>query len=206
MDTPGLELPPSEDAPAPVSAAATESQPAWRDLLRFVWDVVETIVLALLLLWGINTVSARVRVDGYSMEPTLQNGEFLIVNRLAYKLGDPERGDVIVFRFPRNPDEEYIKRIIGLPGDHIKIAGGKVEINGKIIDEPYIAAAPNYQSDWTVPDDTLYVLGDNRNNSQDSHSWGPVHMSYVVGKALVIYWPPGQWGLILHPVLASQAP
>lgn len=175
-------------------------------ILRFLLEILETVVLSVVLFFAINAVSARIRVDGSSMEPTLHNGEFVIVNKLAYKFGAPKVGDVIVFHYPRNPDQEYIKRVIGLPGDHVQIVNGQVLVNGQLLQEPYTAASPNYQSEWTVPEATLFVLGDNRNNSSDSHNWGPVPMDYVVGKALVVYWPPGDWGLIEHIWSASAAP
>jgi signal peptidase I len=173
---------------------------------RFLLDILETVVLSVLLFLAINTISARIRVDGFSMEPTLRNGEFVIVNKLAYQFGKPGTGDVIVFHYPRDPEQEYIKRVIGLAGDKVKIAGGQVLVNGKLIDEPYIAAPPRYESEWEVPQDSLFVLGDNRNNSSDSHNWGPVPMQNVIGKALFVYWPPEQWGLIEHPIAASAAP
>jgi signal peptidase I len=182
--------------------AVKQTSSAW----RFVLDVLETIVLSVLLFLAINTISARIRVDGFSMEPTLKNGEFVIVNKLAYTLGKPKIGDVIVFRYPRNPQEEYIKRVIGLPGDQVNIANGQVMVNGQTLKEPYIFSPPRYVSDWTVPPNSLFVLGDNRNNSSDSHNWGPVPMDNVIGKALFVYWPPAQWGLIAHPPPVSAAP
>lgn len=164
--------------------------------LRVLLDIVETLVLSALLFAAINVVSARIRVDGQSMLPTLNTGEFVIVNKLAYKIGSPEYGDIIVFHFPRDPEQEYIKRVIGLPGDRIVIANKHVQVNGIVLDEPYIAAPPLYDADWTVPENSLFVLGDNRNNSSDSHTWGPVPMDYVVGKALFIYWPIDKWGFL----------
>jgi signal peptidase I len=189
----------------------TDTQPAAEQkrgsgFWRFLLDIVETVVLSAVLFIGINAVSARIRVDGFSMEPTLHNGEFVIVNKLAYKFGEPKHGDVIVFRYPRDPEQEYIKRIIGLPGDRIRIVNGEVYVNDELIDEPYIAAAPRYQSEWRVPEGSLFVLGDNRNNSSDSHNWGPVPMEYVIGKALFVYWPPESWGLIGKPLVANAAP
>lgn len=175
-------------------------------VLRFLVDVFETLVLSALLFIAINAVSARIRVDGYSMEPTLHNGEFVIVNKLAYKLGTPDYGDVIVFHYPRDPKQEYIKRVIGLPGDRVKVTNGQVYVNDQLITEPYIAAAPKYQSEWVVPENSLFVLGDNRNNSSDSHNWGPVPTDNLVGKAMLIYWPPEAWGLIRYPGTASAAP
>jgi signal peptidase I len=175
--------------------------------LRFALDVLETLILSVVLFAGINAISARIRVDGYSMEPTLHSGEFVIVNKLAYRLGTPKTGDVIVFHFPRNTEEEYIKRVIGLPGDEVTISGGKVTVNGQTLDEPYIYAPPAYERSLLVPEDSLFVLGDNRNNSSDSHQWGTVPLGYVVGKAVFVYWPPQDWGLIDHiSAPASAAP
>ena len=174
-------------------------------ILRFILDVVETLILSVLLFAGINTVSARIRVDGFSMEPSLHTGEFVIVNKLAYRLGSPKIGDVIVFHYPRDPQQEYIKRVIGLPGDRVVVSDGQVTVNGAVLNEPYISAPPAYQTEIIVPSDSLYVLGDNRNNSSDSHNWGPVPLNYVVGKAILVYWPPEQWGWIAHPSIANAA-
>ena len=180
------------------------TEPGRSSLYRSLVDVLETLLLALVLFIGVNAVSARIRVDGSSMEPTLHNGEFIIVNKLAYSLGKPALGDVIVFRFPNDPGQDYIKRVIGVPGDRIEVSQGHVFVNGKRLDEPYIAAMPNYSGDWTVPADALFVLGDNRNNSSDSRNWGPVTMEAVIGKALLIYWPPEQWGAIAYYDLSDN--
>lgn len=176
--------------------------------LRFLLDIFETLLLSVVLFAGINAVSARIRVDGYSMEPTLQSGEFVIVNKLAYKIGSPGHGDVVVFHYPRDPQQEYIKRVIGVPGDRVRVEAGQVFINDEPISEPYIAAPPAYEiiPEKVIPGGELFVLGDNRNNSSDSHNWGPVPMEYVVGKALVVYWPPESWGLISTPRVANAAP
>ena len=182
--------------------APTEEKINWG---RFALDLVETLVLAVVLFVGINTVSARVRVDGTSMVPTLQDGEFVLVNKLSYRFGDVTRGDIIVFHFPLNPQEDLIKRVIGLPGDQVKIESGQVFVNGAMLNETYIAAPPNYASDWQVPADNFFVLGDNRNNSSDSHSWGLLPSDKIVGKAVLIYWPPPLWKVIQHPdILAVQ--
>ena len=191
----------SEVAPEPAASEKPGS-----GFVRIIVDILEVLVLSVLLFLGINAVSARIRVDGFSMEPTMHNGEFVLVNKMAYKLGSPNIGDVIVFRYPRDPAQEYIKRVIGLPGDQIKVLNGLVYVNGKPLSEPYIASKPAYQTEWTVPQDSLFVLGDNRNNSSDSHSWGPLPLENVVGKALVVYWPPTQWGVLQAPKTASAAP
>lgn len=174
--------------------------------LRFLIDVSETILLSLILFLAINAITARIRVDGFSMEPTLQSGEFVIVNKVSYRLGDPERGDIVVFHFPRNPEREYIKRIIGVPGDHIQVSEGQVFINDILLDEPYIKADPSYVGSWTVPEESLFVLGDNRNNSSDSHNWGWVPMEELIGKAVFVYWPPQEWGALENPSNALAAP
>ena len=175
-------------------------------LVRFIIDVVETLVLSIVLFAAINAVSARIRVDGASMEPTLQSGEFVIVNKLAYWFGEPTIGDVIVFHFHRDPDQEYIKRIIGLPGDQVEIQDGEVFVNGQLLNEDYIAASPVYDVVSDVPEDSLFVLGDNRNNSSDSHNWGSVPLDYIIGKATFVYWPPTEWGVVEQPQTASAAP
>lgn len=167
--------PPSEDS--------SKTSPLFHALL----DVLQTLILAIVLYFLIDTVIARVRVENISMQPTLQPGEFLVVNKWAYRFSDFQRGDVIVFHF--SPQEDYIKRIIGIPGDRVEVAGGIVRVNGTALEEPYIAAPPVYTGAWNVPEDMLFVLGDNRNQSSDSHKWGFVASDRIVGKALVVYWP-----------------
>jgi len=181
----------------------TEKPTDWK---RLVLDILETLVLAIVLYFGINAVSVRVRVDGTSMIPSLQNGEYILVNKLAYKTGEPQRGDIVVFVFPVDPQEDLIKRVIGLPGEKVSVHNGTVTINDIPLNEPYIAAAPLYDGDWIVPDDQLFVLGDNRNASKDSHQWLYLPMENVVGKAVLIYWPPPEWQIIKHTkeVYASQ--
>lgn len=168
---------------------------------RFFMDIIETLVLAVVLFFGINAISARVRVDGFSMKPTLDDGEFVLVSKLNYKLTNIQRGDIIVFHFPMDPTQELIKRVIGLPGDTVQVKDGVVSVNGQVLDEPYIAAAPRYSSQWVVPENQFFVLGDNRNDSSDSHSWGFLPYENIVGKAVLIYWPPPMWDVIKHKEL-----
>jgi signal peptidase I len=168
------------------------------DWKRFTLDIFETVVLAVVLYFGINAISARVRVDGFSMNPTLQNGEYVLVSRLSYKLDIPKRGDIIVFSFPVDQRQDLIKRVIGLPGETVSIQNNSVKIDGLSLQEPYIAQAPLYSGEWIVPEGNLFVLGDNRNDSKDSHQWGLLPVENVIGKALMIYWPPREWKLINH--------
>ena len=189
-----MEFTPFEDEALEQSEPSQETQ----SVKRFFFDLLETIVLAVVLFFAINAVSARVRVDGFSMVPTLQDGEYVLVNRLAYRNSLPERGDIIVFVSPQSNDLDLIKRVIGLPGDTVNISGGVVQVNGQVLDEPYIAAAPVYNGVWNVPESNLFVLGDNRNDSSDSHAWGLLPLENVLGKAILIYWPIPEWNLIKH--------
>lgn len=190
----------------PVGEPATPEDKQTKSSRRMVVDILETLLLAALLYVAIESITARIRVDGFSMQPTMQSGEFVIVNKLAYKFSKPKTGDVIVFQYPRDPEQEYIKRVIGTPGDIVVVEEGLVSVNGKTIEEPYIASAPAYQNSWTVPENSLFVLGDNRNNSSDSHSWGAVSIDNVIGKAFFVYWPPERWGFVEHAQNSTQSP
>lgn len=178
----------------PSAATAGESS----GVGRFLLDVLETLLLSVALFLAINALSARVRVDGSSMMPTLKNGEFVLVNRVAYRFEPPQRGDIVVFHYPPDPQQDLIKRVIGLPGDEIEIQGGVVLVNGQPLIEPYISEPPLYAGRWVVPEGHLFVLGDNRNDSSDSHSWGMVPFENLVGKAVLIYWPFENLQLIDH--------
>jgi len=191
----------------------------WKQFLR---EVLETVVLAVILFLAINLISARVRVEGYSMRPSLDNGEYVVINRLAYSRGNYQRGDIIVFRPPMYPQatfwqrifglpnfndkyEDYIKRVIGLPGENVRITSGTLFIDNVPLVEPYIAVPPDYSGEWTVPQGQLFVLGDNRNNSADSHVWGFLPVENILGKALVVYWPFAKFMIIPshQPVLGA---
>lgn len=189
----------SEPLPDPSNERSTKGR-------QILVDVIETILLSVVLFLGINALTARIRVDSYSMEPTLYRGDFVIVNKISYRLGQIGRGDVIVFHYPPNPQEQYIKRVIGLPGERVSISAGQVYINGEQLVEPYLSVTTQRGGEWDVPEDALFVLGDNRNNSSDSRSWGMVPFENVVGKAMVIYWPPENWGTLAFPTAAAAEP
>jgi signal peptidase I len=186
----------------------TTKRSGWRRLLV---DLIETIVIAAILYLGVNVVIAailylgvnvviaRVRVDSYSMEPTLCKDNYVMVNKLVYMIGSPDRGDIIVFRYPPNPDEQYIKRVIGLPGDRIHISGGEVFVNDELLSEPYVSMQTKSGGDWVIPEDSLFVMGDNRNNSRDSRFWGMVPYENLIGKAFAVYWPPENWRMVSTP-------
>ncbi len=181
--------------------AEPEKKPS-NSLRRFLLELLETVGLAVILYFGIDAVIARVRVENISMEPTLVPGEFLMVNKLAYKFGQPKYGDIVVFHY--DPTEDFIKRVIGLPGDTVEVKGGIVYVNNRAFTEPYIKETPDYTGTWTVPADSLFVLGDNRRNSSDSHVWGFVAMKEVIGKAIVIYWPLKD-ARVIKPALVVSA-
>jgi len=178
-----------------VQTDSSEEKINWK---RFVFDIFETLLLAVILFVGINAISARVRVDGDSMKPTLENGEFVLVNKMSYQWGEVERGDIIIFDFPLNMEEELVKRVIGIPGDRVQVQDAQVFVNGQLLNEPYISQAPSYSGEWVVENGFLFVLGDNRNNSNDSKDWGYLPMENIVGKAVLIYWPPPLWKVIEH--------
>lgn len=184
-------------------------------------EIVETLLLAVIIILLVNTVTGRFRIDGSSMEPNLHDGEYVIVNRVTYarsfaqhllrfikldeatvsqltdRLPGPQRGDVVVFQ--REGKREFIKRIIGLPGETVEVRSGRVVVNGVALDEPYIAQPSGYSMEpRRVNQDEYFVLGDNRNNSSDSHTWGTIPLNAIDGKAWVTYWPPNSWGVVPH--------
>lgn len=188
-------------------------------------DVLETLVLTLLIFLIVRSVVQNFKVDGRSMEPTLQSGQYLLIDKASfwridsqllskltpgaeaagdavesgphYIFGGPQRGDIVVFHYPKEPTRDFIKRVIGVPGDTVEIRGGRVYVNGEALREDYTAAAPNYQvSLETVPTGNYFVLGDNRNNSSDSHIWGLVPEENIIGRAWLSYWPPEELGVV----------
>ena len=149
------------------------------------------------------------RSDGESMMSTLHNGDRVLVNRLSYRLHDPRRGDVVVLkRFDgASAERDLIKRVIGLPGDKVAIYNGKVVINSHAVSEPYLLEPPvgNY-AEQTVPEGAVFVLGDNRNHSEDSRSWGFLEIDKIVVKAVFRYWPFDMVGIVQHPTLVLATP
>jgi signal peptidase I len=138
-----------------------------------------------------------VKVEGTSMMPSLEDQERIFVNKFVYRLEPIERGDIVVFRYPRDPSKSYIKRVIGVAGDRVRIDGGQVYVNGQPIDEDYVP--PAYADDRSfrevvVPQHSYFMLGDHRNMSADSRDFGPVKDSYIYGKAVFGYWPMDKLG------------
>jgi signal peptidase I len=191
--------------PAPASVEGQPSPGGGKRFYELLREIGETFLIAGMLFLAVNLFTARIRVEGGSMEPSLHDGEFVVINRLAYRWNDPQRGEIIVFRFPLDPERRFIKRIIGLPGDTVSVSEGQVLVNNLPVQEPYVSAPPRYDGTWTVEDGHVFVLGDNRNNSSDSQNWGSLRTDEIIGKAIIVYWPLGDLGVIPHYELVSAA-
>jgi len=160
-------------------------------------EIVETIALTLIIFLVIRFAIQSYRVSGPSMLPGLQTDDYVLVNKIAYLFHAPERGDVIVFHYPLDTSEDFIKRVIGLPGDTVTLDNKTVHVDGVVLHEPYISEAYNPSGKTIkVPMDEYFVLGDNRPLSDDSRDWGFVPKADLVGKAVIVYWPLSNWELI----------
>ncbi len=147
----------------------------------------------------ITFVYQPVRVQGTSMMPRLENRDRLFINKFIYHFSAIKRGDVVVFHYPRDPEKSYIKRVIALPGDHIQIVNGRVWLNGKLLSEPYVPARYRdirSMAMMTVPPQTYFVMGDHRSISDDSRDFGPVKGALIYGKAVFVYWPAKDAGVV----------
>ena len=178
----------------------TTTKPTKKESAKsFLIDLIKDIIIALVVVLIVTACVKPTIVSGQSMDDTLHNGNYLIVNKLAYKFGEPARGDIIVFNSGDEEHELWVKRVIGLPGDVIKTDGKTLYINDAKASEPYIkkgTVAQGEMQTWTVPEDAIFVMGDNRNNSTDSRIIGCVEESAVLGKAVVRLWPPGSIGRV----------
>jgi signal peptidase I len=180
------------------ATARIRTGPSTGEVVR---EIVETLLLTFFIFWLVNSMVGRYRIDGSSMNPTLYNEQYLIINNLSYLLDDPQRGEIIVFRHPRS-DMNLIKRVIGIPGDEIEIRDRQVFVNGELVPEPYIQEPTIYEGAWSIPEGQYFVLGDNRNNSNDSHNWQYLPRDHILGKAILIYWPIPDWGMVTHHALS----
>jgi signal peptidase I len=171
----------------------------------FIKEIAITVLLALSLFFVLRFTIDTVIVIGMSMEPSFHNGQRILVSKVSYRFHEPERGDVIVFQPADKPEGDFIKRIIGIPGDTVEVQDGAVYLNGEKLQEPYIKNAPRYDFDeMEIPAGSYFVLGDNRNNSNDSHNGWVVPRENIVGKAWVSIWPPGEWGTAPNYPLSRQ--
>jgi signal peptidase I len=162
-------------------------------------EVAITILIAVAVFAILHLTVQSYTVVMSSMEPNFHQGQCIMVNKVSYRSHGPQRGDVVVFKPPFESEYPYIKRVIGLPGDIVEIRDGKVFINSTALAEPYIMAPPDYtMAVVEVPDNEYFVLGDNRNNSSDSHTGWMVPQNNIIGKAWFTYWPPSKWGVVKH--------
>ena len=184
---------------APPSESKSHTLSSLWNALSWVRDLAFSVLIAVVL---IVFIYQPVKVEGTSMTPTLTDQERIFINKFTYRfgLGAIERGDTVVFWYPQDPSKSYIKRVIGLPGDRVRIEDGQVYVNGRALVEDYVPADNRDMSSWkdgveqTVPSDRYFVLGDHRNSSSDSRSWGYVPRVNIYGKAVFIYWPLNQIG------------
>lgn len=207
------------DASQPQEAAvatAARDEAATQSTWGMLGEIVQTVLLALVLFLIIRNFIQNYRVQNISMEPNFHEGQFLIINRFAYCPGlhldvpfvnvhldkswcvwEPSRGDVVVFHYPPDPSQDFIKRVIGLPGETVEVRDGRVYINGQLMSEPFGPNPGSYNAPpTTLTPDEYYVMGDNRNSSSDSHVWGPVPIKNIVGRAVLRYWPPSKWSIV----------
>jgi signal peptidase I len=213
--------------PAPEVGPAPEPAVRVRGVVR---ELVETALFILLVFFIVRGIVQNFKIEGSSMEPTLHTGQYILVNKLVYFHFDlnaplrlfpgqeelpqriiypfhqPHRGDIVVFEYPRDVSKDYIKRVIGVPGDTLEIRDGQVFINGEQLDQPYLEGAPTYciagypchSGPIEVPEGHIFVMGDNRANSSDSREWNALPLDRVVGQAWLIYYPVSDWGLVPH--------
>lgn len=197
---------------------------------NIVKDMLETAIFIVLIFLIVRGIVQNFKIEGSSMEPSLHSGQYILVNKLIYFNFDvnaplrllpgnadlpprviypfhqPQRGDIVVFEYPGDVRKDYIKRVIGLPGETIEIRDGSVYVNGQLLDEPYLQGAvticsinnPCSQGPVVVPHDAIFVMGDNRSNSSDSREWDALPLDHVIGQAWILYYPVSDWGVVPH--------
>ena len=181
-----------------ISSSVTAKRSALGSVAHWARDLMISVVLAIFV---ILFIYQPVKVEGTSMMPTLDDQERIFINKFVYRFhfGNIDRGDTVVFWFPGDPSKSYIKRVIGMPGDRVEVADGKVIVNGQALVESYVPPEFRDQSSMparVIPEDEYFVLGDHRSSSNDSRAWGMVPRRYIYGKAVFIYWPLDKMGLL----------
>jgi signal peptidase I len=175
---------------------------------RLVREIIETLVLTVLMFLIIRLAVQNFNIDGMSMEPSLHNEELVLVDKWSYMLHAPSRGDVVVFIAPPTPSLDFVKRVIGVPGDVVTVRGTQVSVNGALLNETYVDPHRQgnqgaQQINFVIPKGAYFVLGDNRGGSFDSRSWGCVPSGNIIGRAALVYWPLGQDNNGFLPGVAS---
>jgi signal peptidase I len=231
LDASTVQPPANPDSPWEPIAEEPVPTPARRIRVRgAVRELLETAIFILLVFFIVRGIVQNFKIEGSSMEPTLHNEQYILVNKLVYfhfdinaplrllpGQGDaparviypfhqPQRGDIIVFEYPKDRTKDYIKRVIGVAGDSVEVREGAVFVNGLRLDEPYLEGLQTFcytgyacnGGPVVVPEGTVFVMGDNRNNSSDSREWGPLSFDRVIGQAWLLYYPVQDWGLVPH--------
>jgi len=182
-------------------------------IVEFVMDILETIVfVGSLFIVVYLFIFQPNQVKGQSMMPNFHSGDYILTSKVAYKFGNIKRGDIVVFKSPKNPDIDYIKRVMGLPGDKVMVKNGQVFVNDHLVQEDYISVLTNV---WPtgfikegvpiiVPQGYIFVMGDNRPHSSDSREFGPIPISDIIGKVFYRYYPPSRMGWIKNPLLKQN--
>jgi len=181
-----------------------------RNFFSFTFELVKVVIISLAIIIPIRYFLIQpFYVKGASMEPSFYNHEYLIINEISYRFSEPQRGDIVVFKYPRNPQEYFIKRIVSLPGEKVRLSDGEVYLYNKEypkgfkLAEPYLAAGVKTyglnEEVVSLESDEYYVLGDNRNSSKDSRSFGPVKRDFITGKVLIRGWPFNRINLFPTP-------
>ncbi|MEM8532102.1 MAG: signal peptidase I [Chloroflexota bacterium] len=232
--TPSDTIPPTIRSADDREPHRQRSGPTVRGIVR---ELLETAIFVLVVFLVVRGAVQNFKIEGQSMEPTLHTEQYILVNKLTYlhfdtnlfqrfisgdetlepnivyPFGQPERGDIIVFEYPRDVSKDYIKRVIALPGERVQIRGGQVYVNDILIDEPYLQGMQTFcgpndacsnEKSVVVPEDTIFVLGDNRDFSSDSREWDALSYDRIIGKAWVSYWPHDYWGVVEHSTYAAD--
>lgn len=199
----------------PLDYRAEPTEPSsWKTFTAFAREAGETILMTIVIFFLIQMVVRNFRVVGTSMVNNLHDGQYLIIDKVTYNplltdivgIGGIQRGDVIVFEPPNRPEDDYVKRVIGLPGETVEVRYGEVYINNERLPEPFRPQTGSYNMPPVVVGPReVFVLGDNRNNSNDSHNWGTLPIENIVGRAWISYWPPDEWGYIPRDRPTEQA-
>ncbi len=189
-----MSLPSQSQDGKPLRPRLSSRHALWRELAEIVLLVATIYTL-------VNLSTVRAIVEGPSMQPNFYTGQLVIVNRFVYYFNAPARGDVVVLHDPQDPSQDFIKRIVALPGETVQMKDGRVYVNGTRLEESYIDDFCRLCPDrvWQLDADHYFILGDNRNHSLDSHRFGPIDRRLIVGKAWIRYWPPQEFTIIPHP-------
>lgn len=181
-----------------------------RKIYYLLFDLVQTLVIAGAIFVVIYAFLFRpYQVNGHSMDPTFQNGEYVLTNLIEMRIGKLNRGDIVVFSAPKDKEKDYIKRIIGLPGDRVKVSEGNVFLNGEKLKQPFLSSNVRTNGgsflgegqEVIVPEDSYFLMGDNRDFSSDSREWGFVSKEGLIGKSFIVYFPLNHFRIVTHSKL-----